>query len=117
MRLKKLIQTNSDQLYLAWDDGHEGPVSLRTLRDGCPCASCSGEQVLLHQYVPPEQDTSTPGRYVLKAASAVGSYALQFSWGDGHNLGIYTWGVLRDMCECGKCIDGRKSIAGGGRRA
>ncbi len=32
----------------------------------------------------------------------VGNYALQLVWKDGHNYGIYSWELLRDMCPCGE---------------
>lgn len=103
MRLTNFTQVTSGMVRLAWDDGHAGPISLRRLRDGCPCAHCSGETVLLASYVPPPADTSVPGRYDLRGATPVGNYALQFRWGDGHGEGIYTWGVLRNLCECPAC--------------
>jgi DUF971 family protein len=34
---------------------------------------------------------------------AVGNYAIQITWGDGHNTGIYTYEHLRSLCECGQC--------------
>jgi DUF971 family protein len=46
---------------------------------------------------------NVPGRYELKAVAPVGSYALKFTWGDGHDLGIYTWSHLRALCECEAC--------------
>jgi DUF971 family protein len=88
---------------LAWDDGHTGPVSLRHLRDSCPCAGCRGETVLFQEYVPPPADTTAPGRYRLVNALPVGNYALQLSWADGHGQGIYTWDHLRSLCECEAC--------------
>lgn len=103
MQLKGFRQVSSTSVSLVWDDGHVSPIALRTLRDSCPCASCMGEQVLLHAYVPPPADTSVPGRYDLKGAAAIGNYALKFSWGDGHDLGIYSWEHLRALCECEEC--------------
>ncbi len=29
----------------------------------------------------------------------VGSYAIGFTWADGHNAGIYTWEYLRELAE------------------
>jgi prepilin-type processing-associated H-X9-DG protein len=29
----------------------------------------------------------------------VGSYALNFTWADGHGAGIYTWEYLRTLAE------------------
>ena len=92
-----------DELSVKWDDGHDGHVSLRTLRDSCPCASCQGETVLLRTYNPipmPE----LPGKYELKKAEQVGHYALQLFWADGHATGIYTWTRLRSLCECAICV-------------
>lgn len=88
---------------ISWDDGHESRISLKRLRDRCPCAGCQGETVLLKTYVPPPVDTMVPGRYNLVGAEIVGSYALKLSWGDGHNLGLYTWEHLRNLCECAVC--------------
>ena len=107
MNLKELKQLDSSKLSLNWDDGHPGVVSLRGLRDGCPCAGCQGETVLLKQYVPPEPDTEAPGRSALAGALPVGSYAIRFSWRDGHDQGIYTWDHLRSLCECSACIERR----------
>jgi DUF971 family protein len=103
VRLSGLRQPSPDTVLLRWDDGHEGPVSLESLRDHCPCASCAGETVLLRSYVPPPPERSVPGRYVLSSAAPVGNYALQLAWGDGHTTVIYTWERLRALCECPSC--------------
>ncbi len=103
MNLKRLTQPDPDKLHLLWDDSHEEVVSLRTLRDACPCAGCQGETVLLREYTPPAPDTSVPGRYELRGAVGVGNYALKFTWGDGHDQGLYTWSHLRSLCECPLC--------------
>ena len=94
-----------------WSDDHEGRISLRSLRDSCPCAGCKGETVLLRSYVPPEADKAVPGRYELKDASTVGNYALKLVWGDGHEMGIYTWEHIRSLCECDICL----SLRGGSK--
>ena len=53
-QIKLVSDENSkvEQLLLDWDDGHQGVIALRTLRDNCPCASCQGETVLLRTYAP-----------------------------------------------------------------
>ena len=96
------IKLQDEKLTLMWDDGHEGFTALRTLRDEWPCAGCQGETVLLRTYRPPPQP-EYPGKYHLKAAQQVGSYALQLTWGDGHATGLYTWETLRALCECPQC--------------
>jgi len=37
------------------------------------------------------------------SAGPVGKYALKFKWNDGHELGIYSWQFLRDVCPCRDC--------------
>jgi DUF971 family protein len=96
-------QTTPDEVQISWSDGHQGRVTLKRLRDSCPCAGCAGETVLLRTYTPPPVDETTPGRYVLKGAEPVGSYALKLTWGDGHDNGIYHWEYLRSLCECDEC--------------
>jgi len=36
-------------------------------------------------------------------AEGVGKYAIKFHWNDGHDLGIYSWQFLRDVCPCEEC--------------
>ena len=90
---------NTNELSLLWDDGHKCIIPLRMLRDQCPCAGCQGETILLKTYKP-EIQPELPGKYTLKGAAQVGNYALQFTWGDRHNTGIYTWVNLRSLCSC-----------------
>jgi DUF971 family protein len=37
------------------------------------------------------------------SAEGVGKYAIKFHWNDGHELGIYSWQFLRDVCPCEEC--------------
>jgi hypothetical protein len=41
--------------------------------------------------------------YEIQDAQIVGNYAIQFSWDDGHNSGIYTWDYLLRICPCPQC--------------
>ena len=90
-------------LNLEWTDGHAGPITLKRLRDACPCAGCKGETVLLEHYGPPPIDYDAPGRYELRSLEQIGSYAIRPVWGDGHHDGIYDWVRLRKLCECSVC--------------
>lgn len=103
MQPTKIQQTSVTDIMISWNDGHTSNISLRTLRDACPCAGCKGETVLFRTYVPPTVNTEAPGRYSLKGAIPVGNYALKLTWGDGHDMGMYTWEQLRSLCECPEC--------------
>ncbi len=107
MKLKKLRRLNEGEIELLWDDGHVGPSKLTVLREACPCAGCQGETVLLKQYAPVKDSNNNPQKYILQGVEPVGSYALKFTWGDGHDQGLYTWEHLRAFCECEKCREER----------
>ena len=38
-----------------------------------------------------------------KAAHAVGNYALQIDFNDGHATGIFSFDYLRTICPCPEC--------------
>lgn len=93
----KITRPSSSELFLEWDDGGQTLWTIKDLRDQCPCAACKGERVLFEEYKPAPQDPNKPGRYELERIDLVGSYAIQITWGDSHNSGIYTWDQLRAM--------------------
>ncbi len=102
MIASKIELSSPQELSILWDDGHATVISLHALRDKCPCAGCQGETVLLKTYKP-EPQPQLPGRYDLIGIKQVGHYAIQISWGDKHETGIYTWDYLRSLCECAEC--------------
>jgi len=71
---------------------------MSDLRDACPCAHCSGEQIM-GQVVFPGMKTLAPGMNELKALTPVGNYGIQASWKDGHDTGIYSFDMLRKVFE------------------
>ncbi|MBM3857816.1 MAG: DUF971 domain-containing protein [Verrucomicrobia bacterium] len=85
-----------NELALAWSDGTEQFISLRALREACPCAVCEGEpDVMGNKAVLKKQ--LTVESFVLKKYEFVGGYGIQFFWGDGHSTGIYSIGYLRKL--------------------
>jgi DUF971 family protein len=105
----RVLLTEGKGLEIDWIDGHRSAWSFAWLREACPCATCNEERakegrkpgqpkakaaVLLPMYTPPAKPAS---------AHAVGRYALQFNWQDGHTAGIYSWEYLRRSCQCREC--------------
>jgi DUF971 family protein len=37
------------------------------------------------------------------SAEGVGKYAIKFMWNDNHDLGLYSWKFLREICPCAEC--------------
>jgi DUF971 family protein len=105
----RVLMTEGKGLEIDWADGHKSAWGFAWLRDACPCATCVDERAqegrkpgqpkpraaaLLPMYEPPPKPAS---------AHAVGRYAIQFNWLDGHSGGIYSWEYLRRVCQCQEC--------------
>ena len=92
-------------LEIDWEDAHQSVFPLRGLRAACPCAECRGGHAGMG-------GPGSPGMLdlpmvetrsaELASMARVGNYALQLVWKDGHDYGIYTWELLREMCPCGE---------------
>ena len=85
-----------EELALAFDDGTELYLSLPYLRRACPCANCQGEPDALGRVVRPQREYSEKS-FVLKSHQVIGSYAIQFTWADGHSTGIYSFEYLHSL--------------------
>jgi len=105
----RVLLTEGKGMEIDWVDGHRSAWSFAWLRDACPCATCNDERkqqgrkpgqpkaraaAVLPMYIPPAKPAS---------AQAVGRYAIQFNWQDGHSGGIYSWEYLRRVCQCPEC--------------
>jgi DUF971 family protein len=99
MKPKQIKIINNESLSIKWDDGKDSNISLKYLRDECPCANCKGETILLKTYRPQKLNISTPEMYLIKKIEPVGNYAIQITWKDGHNTGIYSWEYLIKLDE------------------
>ena len=97
MSPKKIKIANRNTLVISWKDDTESSIDLKYLRDECPCAGCKGETILLRTYRPPKPQMANPEMYNVKAIDTVGGYAVQITWKDGHNTGIYTYEYLQEL--------------------
>jgi DUF971 family protein len=78
-----------------WEDGHQSVFPLDYLRSWCPCASCQG-------HAPTAKYLELEGQE-LANVDGVGNYAVSLTWADGHNTGIYSFRLLRELCPCDAC--------------
>jgi DUF971 family protein len=114
----RVLLTEGKGLEIDWADGHKSAWTFAWLREACPCATCVEQRTLegrkpgqpkpkpaavLPMYTPPPKPAS---------AHAVGRYALQFNWLDGHSGGIYSWEYLRRVCQCRECTFAAEETTG-----
>jgi DUF971 family protein len=106
---------------IVWADDHASHYDFSYLRQECPCAMCNDERMKKAQGQ--EKDAQlkkeNPGssapalsspllpmykpKIAATAAHAVGNYALQIDFNDGHATGIYSFDYLRTICPCAEC--------------
>jgi DUF971 family protein len=105
----KVSITTGTGVNIDWNDGHSSHYSFQFLRDACPCAMCNDEREKSGRRLG-ESPKLPPGALPMFKATArpvsaegVGKYAIKFSWNDGHDLGIYSWKLLRELCQCEEC--------------
>ncbi len=88
------ISYDDAELSIKWKDGTSHKYSLLMLRKQCPCANCRGghsaDSVRTTEHI-------TEARVV--SWKKVGRYALQLTWSDNHDLGMYTYDELRRAGE------------------
>jgi DUF971 family protein len=86
------VEVSESVVTIVWEGGAERAFTGEELRDACPCAGCR------------EGPTKGSGLVLLDAvtitdARFVGSYAINFTFGDGHGDGIYPFSLLRSLGE------------------
>ena len=88
---------NERVLKISWDDGRESVYPFAGLRAACPCVECKGGHDNMGGPADPSLVRDAPDNGVtVNNLQAMGAYALQFFWSDGHDSGIYTWDYLRE---------------------
>ncbi len=108
----KTLKKHDKAFQIEWKDGHTSWYPYTYLRQMCPCAECAiirhkGKDI--HSLFSPQGDGDVTLIEVSEDIQPtdiqlVGRYALQFSWNDGHNTGIYPFDVLRETCPGHECM-------------
>jgi len=92
---REIMQEGDAAVRITWADGRVCLYDAPSLRRACPCAQCvnewTGQRVLKAEMISDE--------LVIGDISIVGRYALNFRWSDGHETGIYSFRLLREICE------------------
>jgi DUF971 family protein len=95
-----LSRTSDGRLQIAWSDGQTRVYTVKELRDACPCATCrekrnavSSEPAPLFTILKPEEARPL----TIAGMQPVGNYAYSIAFSDGHDTGIFTLELLREL--------------------
>ncbi len=87
------LHKQSRMLELQYGDEQRYKLSCEMLRVYSPSAEVRGHGQGQEVLQTGKKNVS------IKELKAVGNYALQLYFDDGHDTGIYSWDYLRDLCE------------------
>src|SRR5262245_54732228 len=92
-----------NKLAIVWSDNQTREYTFQELRDKCPCATCREKRA---QAAPapllPVLSLAETKPLTITEFKPVGNYAYSIGFSDGHDTGIYTLELLR---EIGKVIE------------
>lgn len=86
------LHTRSRELELEYPDGSNYRLGCEYLRAYSPSAEVKGHG--------PGQEVLQSGKMhiTIKTIKPVGNYALQLTFDDGHDTGLYSWEYLHQLC-------------------
>jgi DUF971 family protein len=91
----QIIEESDSEISIVWSDDAETIYNAPQLRRACPCASCvnewTGERIIRDEMI---SDDLTFARFTV-----VGRYALNFTFSDEHDTGIFSYKFLRDLSD------------------
>jgi len=88
------------QLRITWSDGQRRIYTFAELRQKCPCATCRDERQAAAEAPPamlPVVDLAAAQPPRVEKMAPVGNYAYGLTFSDGHDTGIYTFELLREL--------------------
>jgi DUF971 family protein len=88
------ISFDDKNLIIVWKDNFQSVLELLSLRKNCPCAVCRGGD-----FGKIGTKTGHINSIQLISWRKVGRYALNLSWSDNHDTGIFTYDNLRAYSE------------------
>ncbi len=94
------VEKEAQILVVSFADGLSAALRLDSLRRACPCVMCRGGHENMGAPIDPAIFLETPQKIrTLRAITPIGTYALQFTWEDGHNSGLYRIDTIRSWAE------------------
>ena len=96
----ELERLDPGQLRITWSDGQRRVYTFEQLRQKCPCATCRDERkaaLEAPKAMLPVVDLSATQPLGVDQMAPVGNYAYGLTFSDGHDTGIYTFELLREL--------------------
>lgn len=90
--VKKHDETN---MIIEWEGGEHSIVPFTEIRYQCRCAECVDEWTRVRRI----KRESVKSDVKPKLVEAVGRYAIQIQWNDGHRAGIYPFDLLYSIAK------------------
>lgn len=97
----RLERTDDGCLFIEWSDSQRRRYRFQELREACPCATCrekrrgEAEQPQLLPVLSPQETQPL----TIAGMKPIGNYAYGISFSDGHDTGIFTIELLRELGE------------------
>jgi DUF971 family protein len=92
--------SDDNRLLIAWSDGQQRVYTLKELRDSCPCATCREKRkspMESSRTLLPVISAAEAQPLAIKGMKPVGNYAYSIAFSDGHDTGIYSFELLREL--------------------
>lgn len=102
------VRNSDEEFEIQWSDDHRSIYPLFGLRKNCPCAECRGGHERMGYFDRSLFFVSPNEHYRVEDIRQIGNHAIQITWNDGHNTGMYQWETLRQLCPCEKCYPDQK---------
>jgi len=83
------------EIYIAWNNGEKFTVPYLEIRYHCPCAGCVDEHTGQRTI---EKKSIHPDIRAIKVQT-IGRYAIQITWSDGHDTGMYHYDRLYELSQ------------------
>lgn len=77
-------------LAVVWDSGPPSLIAAEALRRACRCAACTAARAAGSQ-------VAADAGIAITALEAIGGYAVNIAFSDGHARGIYPWRLLQAL--------------------
>lgn len=87
-----VFRKSARELAVTFDDGAMGTIPYVRLREESPSAQVRG-----HGGGPRPPQPPVPADISVEGADPVGRYAVRIRFSDGHDSGLYTWDLLRQL--------------------